>query len=142
MASPETKLQTDIAQSRGVLDAWVREVIQWHFDPATGTPFWLDYAARAGWDPRREVRGYADLDRFGSFDDEWLRVLDNKDYLFASTWPSYAWAFNLAYLPLILLIGKFKNDGPSSTTKMPGNTHSTIGKSIFTGAFWASSWAS
>jgi hypothetical protein len=55
------------------LDAWVREVVAWHFDPATGTPFWLDYAARAGWDPRREVRGYADLDRFGFFDDEWLR---------------------------------------------------------------------
>ena len=55
------------------LDAWVREVVAWHFDPATGTPFWLDYAPRAGWDPRREVRGYADLDRFGSFEDEWLR---------------------------------------------------------------------
>ncbi len=55
------------------LDAWVREVVAWHFDPATGTPFWLDYAGRAGWDPRRDVRGYADLDRFGGFDDEWLR---------------------------------------------------------------------
>ena len=55
------------------LDAWTREVVAWHFDPATGTPFWLDYAARAGWDPRREIRGYADLDRFGFFDDEWLR---------------------------------------------------------------------
>ena len=55
------------------LDAWTREVVAWHFDPATGTPFWLDYAGRAGWDPRREIRGYADLDRFASFDDEWLR---------------------------------------------------------------------
>ena len=55
------------------LDAWVREVVGWHFAPATGTPFWLDCAARAGWDPRREVRGYADLQRFGFFDDDWLR---------------------------------------------------------------------
>jgi len=60
-------------QAATARDAWVREVVAWHFDPATGTPFWLDYAARAGWDPRREVRGYADLDRFESFDDEWLR---------------------------------------------------------------------
>ena len=45
---------------------WVREVVAWHFDPATGAPFWLDFAKRAGWDPRKEVRGYADLDRFGN----------------------------------------------------------------------------
>lgn len=43
-------------------------------------------------------------------DDQWVRVLDNKDYLFASAWPAYAWVLNLAYLPLILLIGKAKND--------------------------------
>jgi hypothetical protein len=55
------------------LDDWTREVVAWHFDPATGTPFWLDWAQRAGFDPRREIKGYADLDRFGSFDDEWLR---------------------------------------------------------------------
>ena len=37
------------------LDIWMREVVDWHFDPATGTPFWLDYASKAGWDPRREI---------------------------------------------------------------------------------------
>jgi hypothetical protein len=47
------------------LDAWVREVIAWHFDPATGCPYWLDFAKKAGWDPRREVAGYDDLKRFG-----------------------------------------------------------------------------
>jgi len=55
------------------LDAWVREVIDWHFDPATGCPFWLDYAKTAGWDPRKEVKGFADLARFPEFQDEWLR---------------------------------------------------------------------
>jgi phenylacetate-coenzyme A ligase PaaK-like adenylate-forming protein len=59
--------------SRQELDAWVRELMQWHFDPSTGCPFWLEFAARAGWDPRREVRGYDDLARFGFFQDEWLR---------------------------------------------------------------------
>jgi len=43
-------------------------------------------------------------------DAEWLSVLDSKDYILASGWPVYAWALNLAYLPLVLLLGKFKGD--------------------------------
>ena len=66
-------LEARAKTAREALDAWVREVVAWHFDPATGTPFWLDFAKRAGWDPRREVKGYADLERFGYFQDEWLR---------------------------------------------------------------------
>ena len=58
---------------RATLDAWVREVVDWHFDPATGSPFWLDFAKKAGWDPRREITNFDDLKRFGSFEDEWLR---------------------------------------------------------------------
>jgi hypothetical protein len=59
--------------ARRALDAWVRDLMHWHFDPETGCPFWLEFAARAGWDPRREVRSYDDLARFGGFEDEWLR---------------------------------------------------------------------
>jgi hypothetical protein len=55
------------------LDEWVRELMQWHFDPATGCPFWLEWAQKAGWDPRREVKSYADVARFGNFEDVWLR---------------------------------------------------------------------
>jgi hypothetical protein len=69
----ESRLAASSARSRDALDAWVREVVAWHFDPGAGTPFWLEFAARASWDPRREVRSYADLDRFGAFQDEWLR---------------------------------------------------------------------
>jgi phenylacetate-coenzyme A ligase PaaK-like adenylate-forming protein len=59
--------------SRAALDAWVREVVAWHFDPETGSPFWLGYAEKLGWDPRREISGYSDLKRFPPFQDEWLR---------------------------------------------------------------------
>ena len=52
---------TDILRARETLDQWVRELMQWHFSPETGSPFWLEWAAKAGWDPRREVKGYADL---------------------------------------------------------------------------------
>ncbi len=61
------------AAAREKLDAWVCEVIDWHFDPASGCPFWLEFAKTSGWDPRREIRGFADLTRFASFEDEWLR---------------------------------------------------------------------
>src|SRR5256884_2323983 len=66
-------LETKIQQSRESLDAWVREIIQWHFDPATGCPFWLNYAERLSWDPRKEIQTYDDLSRLGPFQDEWLR---------------------------------------------------------------------
>ena len=72
-----TSVQASI-ESRGAevltnLDAWTREVVQWHFDPATGCPFWLDYAQKLGWDPRQEIHVYSDLDKLGPFQDEWLR---------------------------------------------------------------------
>jgi hypothetical protein len=66
-------MQNAISGAREALDAWMREVIDWHFDPASGCPFWLDYAKKLGWDPRREIRTFADLRRFGPFEDEWLR---------------------------------------------------------------------
>jgi phenylacetate-coenzyme A ligase PaaK-like adenylate-forming protein len=59
--------------AKDALDAWVREVVAWHFDPATGTPFWLERAKGLSFDPRRDVKTYEDLDRFGEFHDEWLR---------------------------------------------------------------------
>jgi hypothetical protein len=62
-----------LAQAQTERDAWVRELMQWHFSPDTGCPFWLDWKDRAGWDPRLEVQCYADLHKFGGFQDEWLR---------------------------------------------------------------------
>jgi hypothetical protein len=64
---------TAVAQAREALDRHTRDIVQWHFDPATGCPFWLDFAKRLDWDPREEIRGYADLSKFGPFQDEWLR---------------------------------------------------------------------
>ena len=74
MSSTTTSAFADKAKSaKDALDAWVREVVSWHFSPETGTPFWLEFAKTAGFDPRREVRSYDDLGRFGGFEDEWLR---------------------------------------------------------------------
>ncbi|HMG32299.1 MAG TPA: hypothetical protein VKM94_00060 [Blastocatellia bacterium] len=74
MASPgSTDLQKKIGDARDRLDAWVREIVQWHFNPETGCPFWLEYAQNLDWDPRREIKRYEDLARFGFFQDEWLK---------------------------------------------------------------------
>jgi phenylacetate-coenzyme A ligase PaaK-like adenylate-forming protein len=60
------------------LDAHVREIVQWHFSPETGSPFWLDWAKKAGWNPAAEIKSAADLLRFPHFQDEWLRDLPNE----------------------------------------------------------------
>ena len=46
------------------LDAWVRAVVRWHFDPVTASVFWLRQAERLGFDPLTAVQGAADLVRF------------------------------------------------------------------------------
>src|SRR3977135_3338827 len=68
-----TDIQPRMKNARDKLDAWVREIVEWHFNPETGCPFWLDYAQKLDWDPRIEIRGYSDLSRFGFFQDDWLR---------------------------------------------------------------------
>jgi hypothetical protein len=72
-STAEIDLESRTKNSRDALDSWVREIVQWHFNPQTGCPFWLDYAKKLDWDPRCDTRGYDDLARFGGFQDEWLR---------------------------------------------------------------------
>ncbi|MBM3755903.1 MAG: hypothetical protein FJW38_18200 [Acidobacteria bacterium] len=68
-----TDLDARVRDARAKLDEHVREIVEWHFNPETGCPFWLNWAANAGWDPRKEVKNYDDLDKFGNFEDDWLR---------------------------------------------------------------------
>lgn len=42
----------------------LREVLAWHFDPATGSPFWLEVAPTLDFDPRTDITTVADLRRF------------------------------------------------------------------------------
>ena len=64
-----------IQAAQAELDAHVRRIVQWHFSPETGCPFWLEWARKAGWDPAATVKGFSDLLRFPHFQDEWLRDL-------------------------------------------------------------------
>lgn len=67
-ASPQ-----QVKEAKAKLDAHVREIVNWHFDPEKGTPFWLEKANGLGFDPRKEVKVFEDLRKFGLFEDEWLR---------------------------------------------------------------------
>jgi phenylacetate-coenzyme A ligase PaaK-like adenylate-forming protein len=62
-----------VSKAREQLDAHVREIVQWHFSPETGTPFWLEKAKSFGFNPLKDVKGFDDLKLFGHFEDEWLR---------------------------------------------------------------------
>ena len=61
------------SEAREQLDAHVREIVRWHFDDATGCPFWLEKKAELGFDPLTEVECFDDLKKFPLFEDEWLR---------------------------------------------------------------------
>jgi phenylacetate-coenzyme A ligase PaaK-like adenylate-forming protein len=62
-----------IRKAREQLDAHVREIVQWHFSPDTGTPFWLDMAKSFKFNPLTDVQGWDDLKLFPFFEDDWLR---------------------------------------------------------------------
>ena len=66
-------LPHSVEDARCRLDAHVREIVAWHFSPETGCPFWLEFAEKLNYDPRKVIRGYDDLKVLGHFQDEWLR---------------------------------------------------------------------
>src|SRR5437016_6982883 len=76
-----TQLTPIAQQAAEQLDLHLREIIRWHFSPETGSPFWLDWAKRAGWNPAEEIRSCADLTRFPHFEDEWLRDEPNERWI-------------------------------------------------------------
>ena len=67
------KVKSSVRISQKRLNAHVQKIVNWHFSPDTGCPFWIDWAKKAGWDPKRSVHEFKDLERFGFFDDKWLR---------------------------------------------------------------------
>jgi phenylacetate-coenzyme A ligase PaaK-like adenylate-forming protein len=73
MTGTAPELDARALAAKEQLDAHVRDMIRWHFDPATGCPFWLDFASKLDWDPIQEIHRFEDLKRFPPFEDEWLR---------------------------------------------------------------------
>ena len=74
LSGPSETLSAKVHAAREALDKQVREIVQWHFSPDTGTPFWLDKAKTFKFDPVKDVQGYDDLKLFPLFEDDWLRA--------------------------------------------------------------------
>ena len=45
-------------------DEFIRAAMEWHFNPDTGSPFWLARARSLGFDPRTDVKSHEDLRLF------------------------------------------------------------------------------
>ncbi len=63
------------------LDEWVRHVIDIHFHPTHGTPFWIERGKELGIDARTAIRGYDDLALLGFFPINALRTRNVLDFL-------------------------------------------------------------
>lgn len=63
------------APTDATLDEWVREIVDVHFDPETGSPYWLDWQDERGIDVRERVERFEDVhDVFEPFDEDALRT--------------------------------------------------------------------
>ena len=63
-----------VAAAQAQLDAHLRDIIEWHFNPDTGCQFWLEWSAK-NFDPRSKIHTIHDLLKFPHFEDAWLRDL-------------------------------------------------------------------
>jgi len=69
-------LEEKIQEAAEALDSHAVEMVNWHFSPETGSPFWLEWAEKQDWNPLEEISCFADVvTKFPNFQDEWLRDL-------------------------------------------------------------------
>ncbi|MFL6056609.1 MAG: AMP-binding protein [Actinoallomurus sp.] len=61
-------------------DEFVRAAMEWHFNPETGSAYWLRRAKTLGFDPRTDVKGFEDLARFPNIINE-LRDVRVEDLI-------------------------------------------------------------
>lgn len=77
MTGTATPLAADLSarakQAKDQLDAQAVEIVQWHFHDSTGCPFWLEKKRELKFDPLKQIKSFADLQKFPLFEDEWLR---------------------------------------------------------------------
>ena len=66
-------LAEKVANAKTQLDIQFRETVQWHFNPETGTPFWLDKAKSFDFNPLTDIHTFDDIKKFPIFEDDWLR---------------------------------------------------------------------
>lgn len=66
-------LDQRIADARQKLDEQTVRIVQLHFHPEHGAPFWLEQAKSYKFNPLTDVKCFDDLKKFPLFEDDWLR---------------------------------------------------------------------
>ncbi|MCZ7416813.1 AMP-binding protein [Streptomyces sp. WMMC897] len=61
---------TSRPEGEAALSQHLSEMLRWHFEPATGSPFWLSRVGDLDFDPLTDVKEPADLRRFPDVSDE------------------------------------------------------------------------
>jgi phenylacetate-coenzyme A ligase PaaK-like adenylate-forming protein len=61
-------------------DELIRAAMDWHFNPATGSPYWLERAKSLEFDPRADVKSFEDLALFPNVTNE-LRDVRAQDLI-------------------------------------------------------------
>ena len=61
------------------LDEWIRKILEIHFDPREGTPYWLKKEKKLGIDVKKEIETVEDLHVLGLMDEEDLRNLPAEE---------------------------------------------------------------
>ena len=100
---PAAELEARVKAAQDQLDKHAFETIQHHFHDSTGCPFWLNKKRELKFDPLKEVKCYADIQKFPLFEDEWLRGGP------ASRWVPKAYAGKPTYI--------FETGGSTGTPK-------------------------
>lgn len=57
------------------LDTWTREIISWHFQQETGSPYWLERLKQFDFNPLTDIKTYDDLKLFGFFNESELKTI-------------------------------------------------------------------
>ncbi len=76
-----TEQASPVETAAAELDRYTREMVEWHFSPETGCPYWLDWAKEANWNPLDEVHAFQDMMKFEAFDDAVLRDTDPARFI-------------------------------------------------------------
>ncbi|OFW09064.1 MAG: hypothetical protein A3H96_13490 [Acidobacteria bacterium RIFCSPLOWO2_02_FULL_67_36] len=72
--------------------------------------------------------------RLVRMDPEWLATLVTKDYLFPLDWPILVWAINLAYIPIILFVYRYRVMAGAVTEPEPALVAGCLSLAIIFGA--------
>src|SRR3954452_5108415 len=70
---PAAELESRTKAAKDQLDKHAYEIVQHHFHESSGCPFWLAKKRELKFAPLKEVKCYADIQKFPLFEDEWLR---------------------------------------------------------------------